>query len=133
MGYSVAMDWDTLFAQTSSQILVPAGETVFRAGEPGSVMYVLIGGSADILIGDTVVEHAAPGALLGEMALIDEGPRAATVIAVTDCRLISINIQQFHSLIQKAPPFATKVMRVMADRLRAMDRRLLELQTKKTK
>ena len=96
-------------------------------------MYVLIDGSADILVGDTVVEHAAPGALLGEMALIDEGPRTATVVAVTDCRLISINVQQFHSLIQKAPPFATKVMRVMADRLRVMDRRLLELQTKKTK
>ncbi|MGH8678204.1 MAG: Crp/Fnr family transcriptional regulator [Burkholderiales bacterium] len=131
MGYPVAMDWDTLFAQTSSQIMVPAGETVFRAGEPGSLMYVLIDGSADILVGDTVVEHAAPGALLGEMALIDEGPRTATVVAVTDCRLISINVQQFHSLIQKAPPFATKVMRVMADRLRVMDRRLLELQTKK--
>ena len=127
------MDLNALFDQTSRQIRVPAGDTVFRAGEPGNVMYVLIDGSADILLGDSVVERAEPGALLGEMALIDEGPRTATVIAVTECRLIPINLDQFHTLIRQAPPFATKVMRVMADRLRTMDRRLLELQKRPLK
>ena len=127
------MDLNALFGQTSKHILVAAGETVFRAGDPGSVMYVLIDGSADIMVGGTVVERAEPGALLGEMALIDEGPRAATVVAVTDCRLIPINLQQFHSLIKQAPPFATKVMRIMANRLRAMDQRLLEERQQKTR
>lgn len=127
------MDLNALFGQTSKQLLVAAGDTIFRAGEPGSVMYVLIDGTADILVGDTPVERAGPGALLGEMALIDDGPRTATVMAISDCRLIPIDIEQFHSLIKQAPPFATKVMRVMADRLRAMDQRLLDMQSKTKK
>ena len=56
--------------------------------------------------------------------MIDAAPRAATVVATTDCRLVSVNKEQFHALIQGTPYFATEVMKVMADRLRRMDDRV---------
>jgi CRP-like cAMP-binding protein len=95
-----------------------------RAGDPGEEMYVLIGGAADVLVGDEVIERAGPGAFLGELALIDAAPRAASVVASTECRLVSVNKGQFHALIQGTPHFATEVMKVMADRLRRMDDRV---------
>ena len=71
-----------------------------------------------------MIEEARSGALLGELALVDSAPRAATVVAATDCRLAPLNKAQFHALIRETPYFATEVMKVMADRLRRMDRRM---------
>lgn len=89
-------------------------------------MYVLLEGFARIVVGNTVVDEAGPGALLGELALIDPGPRSATVVAVTDCVLVPIDLGRFHTLIQQTPPFATHVMKIMADRLRRTDTLLLK-------
>jgi len=119
-----------LFRHETDLAAIPAGQTVFRTGEPGNVMYVLIGGTADVMVGDIVVERAEPGALLGEMALVEQVPRTATVTAVTDCLLVPIDVKRFHFLVQQTPYFATHVMRIMAERLRKMDLRLLAAQAK---
>ncbi|GBL44402.1 cAMP-binding protein [Sulfuriferula multivorans] len=120
-----------LFRHETDVAAIPAGQAVFRAGEPGNVMYVLISGTADVMVGDVVVERAEPGALLGEMALVEHAPRTATVTAVRDCVLVPIDAARFHFLVQQTPYFATHVMKVMAERLRKMDLRLLEAQAKK--
>jgi len=119
------MNPDKLFTEGTEVVALRVGQALFRLGEPGDVMYVLISGTADVLVGDDeVIERAGPGALLGELALIDAAPRAATVVATTDCRLIPLNKEQFHALIRGTPYFATEVMKVMADRLRRMDHRV---------
>jgi|SRR5512134_12838 CRP-like cAMP-binding protein len=118
------MNPDDLFTEKTEVINLHVGQALFREGEPGDVMYVLITGTANIVVGGEVIEEAGPGALLGELALIDSAPRAATVVATTDCRLAPLNKEQFHTLIRGTPYFATEVMKVMADRLRRMDRRV---------
>ena len=99
-----------------------AGETLFREGDEGDRMYVVLEGRMDILVGDTIVETASEGGIVGEMALIDDVPRAATVVAATLCRLVAVDRKRFHSLVQSDPAFATHVMKVLADRLRNMNR-----------
>ncbi len=116
-----------LFRQDSDTITLPAGQPLFSAGEAGKEMFVLIDGLADILVGGAVVETATPGALLGEMAMIEEGPRAATVVAKTDCKLAQINARRFQFLIQQNPFFAIHVMRVLVGRLRHMNQKLVQL------
>ena len=119
------MNPDELFTERTKVLNVRAGQTLFREGEPGGdVMFVLVGGTADIRVGEEVIETAGPGAILGVLGLIDASPRAATVVATTDCRLAPLNKEQFHALIRGTPYFATEVMKVMADRLRRMDRRI---------
>lgn len=113
-----------LFTQNTEVVTVRAGNALFRQGEPGDVMYVLITGTADILVGDKVIESAGPGEFLGEMALIDEGPRTATVMAASDCRLVPIDVERFHVLVRETPLFATEVMKTMARRLRKIDRKV---------
>lgn len=119
-----------LFAKETDLVTVPAGEALFRAGEDpaGGVMYVLMQGSVDILVGDAIVETAGPGALLGEMGLIDPAKRSATAIVRTECSFLRIDMKRFHLLIQQTPEFATHVMKVIVKRLRSMDVKLLELQ-----
>jgi CRP-like cAMP-binding protein len=118
------MNPDDLFTEKTEVINLGVGQTLFREGEPGDVMYVLITGTAKIVVAGEVIEEAGSGALLGELALIDSAPRAATVVATTDCRLAPLNKEQFHTLVRGTPYFATEVMKVMADRLRRMDRRV---------
>jgi CRP-like cAMP-binding protein len=103
--------------------LVPAavGKTIFAQGDPGDVMYVLVEGQAQIMIDGKLVETVRSGGILGEMALIDAGPRSATAIAQTQCVLVPIDEKRFSDLAARRPEFALYVMRVLAHRLRHMD------------
>jgi CRP/FNR family transcriptional regulator, cyclic AMP receptor protein len=96
-------------------------EVLFREGEQGERMYVVLEGRLDILVGDNVVETANEGDIVGEMALIDDAPRAASVIASTECRLVGIDRERFHLLVQSNPAFSTHVMKILANRLRHMN------------
>jgi CRP-like cAMP-binding protein len=110
-----------LFRHDSGTFAVGPGDFLFREGESGDRMYVLLEGTAEIVVGDLVVEAAGPGALLGEMALIDNSPRTACVVAKTPCRLAEVDRRRFHFLVQQTPHFATHVMKTLADRLRHMN------------
>jgi len=120
------MNLSELFHFETGLLAVPAGQTLFRAGDSGTTMYVLMHGNATIAIGDIVVERAEPGAILGELALIEQAPRSATVTAATDCEFLPIDAKRFQFLVQQTPNFALHVMKAMADRLRKTDRLLLE-------
>jgi CRP-like cAMP-binding protein len=113
-----------LFAHENTPVSLAAGEALFRAGDPGDCMYVLLEGSLNVLLGDKVVEHSQRGAILGEMALVDQSPRGATVMAVEPSKLAKVDQRRFQLLIQMNPFFATHVMKVLADRIRAMNRLL---------
>ena len=110
-----------LFRQESDALQLAAGDFLFREGDNGDKMYVLLEGEMDVRLGDYVVETAREGALIGEMALIDDRPRAANAVAKTACRLAPIDQRRFHFLIQQHPHFATHVMKELADRLRNMN------------
>jgi len=61
----------------------------------------------------------AADSIFGEMALIDNEPRSATALAITDVELVPISEKQFLFLVSQTPYFALKVMRILAQRLRA--------------
>ena len=121
------MDVLVHFRQARNLISLQAGLVLFSEGDPGQSLYVLMEGSAAICVGGEVIEVAAPGALLGEMALVNSSVRSATVITRSVCRVISINRSQFDALVRESPEFARHVMTVMADRLRHMNERLKEM------
>ncbi len=119
------MNLAELFRFETELIAIQAGQSLFRSGESGDVMYVLMQGSAIVVIGDITVERAEAGAILGELALIESLPRSATVKALTDCQFLPIGAKRFQFLVQQTPHFALHVMKVMGDRLRRTDALLL--------
>src|SRR4030095_8404283 len=110
-----------LFRQETGALQLASGDPLFREGDSGDKMHVLLEGEMEILLGDFVLETVGPGALIGEMALIDDSPRTASAVAKTSCRLAEIDRRRFHFLVQQTPHFATHVMKTLADRLRHMN------------
>ena len=100
---------------------VKAGDPLFRKGDSGNCMYVVLSGELKIGDGNKIYEQLSEGGLVGEMGLIDHAPRAATVTAVTDCTLAPIDEKRFLFLTQQTPSFALNVMRILSQRLRRMD------------
>jgi CRP/FNR family cyclic AMP-dependent transcriptional regulator len=115
------MNLAELFRHETELETLVAGQTLFNEGEKGDLMYVLMSGTVMILIRGRLLETAEVGAMVGEMAMIDEAPRSATVIAKTDCKFLPIDRKRFNFLVQQTPNFAVHVMRVIADRLRRAD------------
>ena len=99
----------------------PAGQYVFKAGDPGESMYVITEGEVDVLDGSTVLDTIGPGSIVGELALIDDEPRSASVRAKTDCRLVPVDRRRFQFMVQETPFFGLAVMKILADRLRKMN------------
>ena len=110
-----------LFRQETDIVQLAPGDFLFREGERGDRMYVLLEGEIDIFLGDFVLETAGPGSLLGEMALIEDTPRTANAVAKSPAKLAQIDRRRFHFLVQQTPHFATHVMKTLADRLRHMN------------
>jgi CRP-like cAMP-binding protein len=115
------MNLAELFRHETSLQALPSCETLFKEGDPGNMMYVLMSGTTDIIVHNQVVETIGSGAIVGEMAMLDEGTRSATIIAKSDCKLLPIDKKRFNFLIQQTPHFALHVMRVIATRLRRTD------------
>jgi CRP/FNR family cyclic AMP-dependent transcriptional regulator len=99
-----------------------AGSTIFREGEEAHELFVIKSGDVRIQIGNRTVSELSADHIFGEMALIDNQPRSASAIAVTDVELVPVSEKQFLFLVGQTPYFALKVMRVLAQRLRATNK-----------
>jgi CRP-like cAMP-binding protein len=110
-----------LLSKDENRIQVPAGKSIFEAGQPGSEMYIVTAGTVELRADGKVLETLEPGGVFGEMALVDDQPRSATAVAVSECELVPIDEKRFEFLMGRMPFFALEVMRVMARRLRRMN------------
>jgi CRP/FNR family transcriptional regulator, cyclic AMP receptor protein len=113
-----------LFRNANDFKAFPAGAVIFQQGDPGDYMYVVKEGTVDLKLGDRVLETVEVGGVFGEMALIDSEGRSASASAKTDCQLVPIDGKKFRFLIQQTPFFAQHVIRVLAQRLRNMNKQL---------
>src|SRR5512138_2166097 len=111
---------DLLPSETALYTVQP-DHVVFAQGDPGDMMYVVVDGEVDVLLDGKLIETVRVGGVIGEMALIDAGPRSATAISRTRCLLSPVDERRFIELICREPEFALLVMRVLARRLRRMN------------
>ena len=112
-----------IFKNSANTVEFSPGEVIFKEGEPGDVMYAVVDGSVDIVLGGQTIEKVEPGGIFGELALVDDSPRGATAVAASAARVAPVDKRHFTFLVQEHPTFALQVMSVMAARLRQADQR----------
>jgi CRP/FNR family transcriptional regulator, cyclic AMP receptor protein len=116
-------DFLGLLGKEADVVTLAPGEVLFEKGEPGRFIYVVKSGDLQIIDGNYVYETVSVGGILGEMALVDAGPRSASVRAIKQSVVIPVDERRFLFMVQQTPFFAIRVMRVMSARLRAMNER----------
>ena len=98
------------------------GELIARQDDPGDEMYIIVSGEVQVRLSDggTTVELARrkPGEYVGEMAIISDEPRMASLVAAGDVRVLCIEQKQFEGILRERPETSLAVMRILCDRLR---------------
>ncbi|HLI53716.1 MAG TPA: cyclic nucleotide-binding domain-containing protein [Acidimicrobiales bacterium] len=112
-----------LIARTSDVIQVPKGTEIVTEGKLGHEFYLILSGSASVRRGGRKVASLSTGDYFGEMALLDKGPRTASIVAEEDCELLLLGQREFMSVLDQVPPVAHKLLVNMASRLREADSR----------
>jgi CRP/FNR family transcriptional regulator, cyclic AMP receptor protein len=102
-----------------------AGRVLAEQGQPGHELVVIVDGTVVVIVDGVNVATLGPGDFFGEIALLNPGPRTATVIAETDVEACVIGRREFHGLIHEHPGVAIKMLAAVSARLRAADRHLV--------
>jgi protein phosphatase len=105
----------------ADEVDVTAGKVLMRQGETGADMMVLVRGGVSVERDGQRINTLGPGDFFGEIALVDGGPRTATVSAVEDSTLLVITHRDFHSMMDEFPEVAGQVMNALANRVRTLD------------
>ncbi len=125
-----------LLAFTSERVTFAAGDTVFRQGDMGDAAYIVIDGEAEVLVdtphGPIRVATVGRNEIIGEIAILIDVPRTATIRAKT--RLVTLRIAKdlFFRLITEFPQIAVEIMRELAHRLENTTGQLSEALTRGT-
>jgi CRP-like cAMP-binding protein len=111
-------------AEITDEVDVPAGRILARQGEPAHVAYVVVSGEAAVSVDGQEVGTIGADEMVGEMGLIDGGPRAATVTAKSDMDLYVIEPGRFGVLLDEVPGLTKELLIAVTRRLRNADRLL---------
>lgn len=97
---------------------------IVKQGQPGGTFFVIIEGEAKVLQNGRSIGTLAPGDFLGEIAILDGGPRTADVVATTPVTAIRLFKRAFDRLVAEEPGVAARILAVVARRLRDAERSL---------
>jgi CRP-like cAMP-binding protein len=100
------------------RIDVPAGQTVFEKGDPGTAMYIIEDGNVRVHDDEMTINYLGTRDVFGEMAAIDSQPRSASVTAVKDTVLYRLDQAAFRGVIATSPEVGLAVVRVLSGHLR---------------
>ena len=108
-----------VFLNAEEQRALAPGEVLFRAGDAGHHMFGVVDGAVELRRDDQVVATVGPGGTFGELAIIDDGIRSLTAVAVESSIVVAIDERTFVYLVHETPMFALQVMRSIAARASA--------------
>ena len=102
------------------EIDLKPGTVIIREGNTGGEFFIVLEGTIEVQRKGRRLARLGPGDYLGEIALIDHGPRTATAMVETDARLLVLASREFHSMLASDPRIENKILRTLAARVRDM-------------
>ncbi|MGB7877454.1 MAG: cyclic nucleotide-binding domain-containing protein, partial [Ilumatobacteraceae bacterium] len=109
-------------AKASDEIRMTAGTLIVDQGQTGREAFVVIEGDIEVKRNNRKVATLGPGAVVGELSLLDHGPRTATAVCATDCTLLVIDQRRFLGVLDAVPAITHKLLASLAARIRELDR-----------
>jgi CRP/FNR family cyclic AMP-dependent transcriptional regulator len=109
-----------IIARSVKEITHRAGAVIAREGQRGIGLFLILDGECSVSIGGKERARLGPGQFFGEIALLDGGPRTASVTALTDVRLLGLTEWTFRGLLAEHPSIALKTLESIAGRLRSV-------------
>jgi CRP-like cAMP-binding protein len=109
-----------IIARAAKEVSHREGAVIAREGERGIGLFLILDGQCGVSIGGKAKATLGPGDFFGEVALLDGGPRTATVTALSPVRLVGITGWVFRGLLMEHPSIALKTLEAVAGRLRAV-------------
>lgn len=103
----------------TDEIDLPAGRVLMRQGDRGEELFLLMRGAARVERDGRMVAELHPDEFVGEIALVDGGPRTATVTLTEDSALLVVGRRQFHQLLEDFPDVRLQVLEALARRVRS--------------
>ena len=100
---------------------LPAGQVIVRQGATGHEFFIVADGALRVERDGQVINHLGPGEFAGEIALIDGGPRTASVVVDVPSTVLLLGHREFHSLLEQYPSIQLKILQTLARRVRATD------------
>ena len=107
----------TQIASIADEIDLPDGKVLMREGESGREFLVLLEGSVDVTQGGRKLATRGAGDFLGEIALVSNVPRTATVTTISPVRALVVTDRAFRELMRRVPSIQLKVLEALADRI----------------
>lgn len=101
-----------------------SGQIIVTQGTPGQAFYMILTGRVEILRDGASLGTFGPGDFFGEMSLLDQAPRSATIRAVEPTTCLMLSSWDFKALLEKHPSIAVKLLEVLSRRLRVADERM---------
>lgn len=104
-------------ADIATQLDEPEGKVLIREGEPGHDFFVLVEGTAEVRRGNRRVATLGPGDFAGEIALLTNAPRTATVKTTSPVSVLRVTTKGFTALLDASPTIQRKIRKALADRV----------------
>lgn len=111
-------------ARASDEVTVKEGHELARQGDVGREMFVIVDGTATVKRNGRKVATVGPGSAIGEMALLDRGPRTASIVADSELTVLVLGSREFSALLDDVPGLAHKIMASLATRIRDLDSKI---------
>jgi CRP/FNR family cyclic AMP-dependent transcriptional regulator len=114
-------DFVVRLASVMNELSYPANYSIFRQGEEGRSLYIVVSGKVKVHIGETNLAEVEQGKYFGEMAVFDTQPRSATATTLESCECLELTQEQLYDAIEETPEIAVNIIRELSRIIRRLN------------
>ena len=111
-------------AKATVELGIEQGREFVTQGDVGREAFIIVEGSADVIRNGQTIATLGPGNCVGELALLDHGPRTTSVVAATPMTVLVLGPREFSGVLDEVPTLSRKIMEALASQVRELDSRI---------
>jgi CRP-like cAMP-binding protein len=114
-------DFIVRLASVMDELSFPTNYTIFRQGEEGRSLYIVVSGQVKVHIGNKILAEFPKGESFGEMSVFDAQPRSASATTLEPCQCLELTQEQLYDAIEETPEIAVNIIGVLSRRIRELN------------